>query len=178
MAKPFDFFDLEVSEAKVNEIAESYATKVVVKDYYTKQILFDSSLNVHFVRFLKAYLQSGEIEKGEYWVKEDLGKDNGWQHMCQKLYKKHSKYENQLHIVVHLYIKKKGLFFTDKRKKYPLWKQFVWGMLGLDFVDRAFPSQKGNHNLFGSLFVSMAMAKYFNSENKKAEDNDYKFDEV
>lgn len=177
--KSFDFLSLELTEEKVKEISQDYVSKIIVKNYYTKEILFDSSLNVHFVKFMKAYLKAGEIEKSEYWVKENLGREaNGWEHMCQKLYKKHNKYENQLHLVVDLYVKKKGLFTTDRNPKYGFWKQFMWGFLGLEFLDSTFPQKQGGRNFLGRFFASLVMMKFFENQNRKAIDEEYKFNDI
>jgi len=174
----FDFSTLDLTEKRVNDIAQDYISKVIVKDYYSKQIIFDAPMNVHFVRFLKAYLQSGEIEKNEYWVKEDMGFDgDGWQHICQKLYKKHNKYNAQLHIVIDVYLKKKGLFGTDKRRKYGFWKAFFYTFLGLNLMDSAIYGRQGKSSFMGDFFASFLMFKYFNNENRKAEQEDYAFND-
>lgn len=176
--KPFDFSALELTYARVNEIAQGYISQVTVKNYYTNEILFDSSLNKHFVDFMSAYTQCGEIEKDEKWVTEYLGfEGNGWQHVKQKLYKHHNKYNSQLHLVIDLNVKKKGLFSTDRRKKYGFWKQFFLGFLGVDLANHTLLSNNGKHGFLPGAFVGYLILKHFEKENRKAVEDGYKFDD-
>ncbi len=177
--QPFDWDNLNLTQENVDMISSRYATKVVIKNYYRKEIVYTGELNNYFSKILGILLKRGEIEKKEYWTKEYLGfEGNGWEHIKQKLYKTHNKYSSQLHLVIDLYIKRKGIFSTDTNRKHGFWAQVLWMIFGMEMTDSLFPAKEGGSTFLRDLGVGFLMGQYFNKKNKEAENEDYEFNDV
>ncbi len=161
MAPTLEDFDL--TKEGMSSLTKKFYTHVIMKNYYTKKIMFNGPINRFFYDILENYALSGEIEKNETWNTESLDNAGDWRHIKQSLYKKHSKYKNQLHITVDMFLKRKG-WFTPKpcAKKYGFWSMLLYSLIGMEVTDTILGDKA---NIFTDLATGFLISNYLESKN-------------
>jgi hypothetical protein len=175
-----DLESADLSREGMTRLTQKFYTRVLMKDYYKKRVLFNGPINRFFYNLLEDYDQHGEIEPGkEFWNKEYLPEEGGWGHIQQKLYRHRSKYQNQLHLTIDIYLKKKGWFTSNPTQgKYSAWDKFWYSLIGMELTDSLFPVQKGDSEFLRDITVGYLINKHLDNENIKAEKEDLMFDDV